>query len=110
MAQSNQSDMEAAQLEQQILAQQQRAGMAQNLLTTPMQRERQRMQRQWDELLADWRRGAYSGTEYTEQAFYEANRLLGNMKAAGMDTSTLRMPSIDAGGFSQGFNKNLTEP
>ena len=111
VAQSNQSDMEAAQLEQQILAQQQRAGMAQNLLTTPMQRERQRMQRQWDELLADWRRGAYSGTEYTEQAFYdEANRLLGNMKAAGMDTSTLRMPSIDAGGFSQGFNKNLTEP
>ena len=111
VAQSNQSDMEAAQLEQQILAQQQRASMAQGQLTTPMQRERQRMQRQWDELLADWRRGAYSGTEYTEQAFYdEANRLLGNMKAAGMDTSTLRMPSIDAGGFSQGFNKNLTEP
>ena len=111
VAQSNQSDMEAAQLEQQILAQQQRAAMAQGMLTTPMQRERQRMQRQWDELLADWRRGAYSGTEYTEQAFYdEANRLLGNMKAAGMDTSTLRMPSIDAGGFSQGFNKNLTEP
>lgn len=111
VAQSNQSDMEAAQLEQQILAQQQRAGMAQSQLTTPMQRERQRMQRQWDELLADWRRGAYSGTEYTEQAFYdEANRLLSNMKAAGMDTSTLRMPSIDAGGFSQGFNKNLTEP
>lgn len=111
VAQSNQSDMEAAQLEQQILAQQQRAGMAQSQLTTPMQRERQRMQRQWDELLADWRRGAYSGTEYTEQAFYdEANRLLANMKAAGMDTSTLRMPSIDAGGFSQGFNKNLTEP
>ena len=111
VAQSNQSDMEAAQLEQQILAQQQRAAMAQGMLTTPMQRERQRMQRQWDELLADWRRGAYSGTEYTEQAFYdEANRLLGNMKAAGMDTSTLRMPSIDAGGFSQGFNKNLSEP
>ena len=111
VAQSNQSDMEAAQLEQQILAQQQRAGMAQSQLTTPMQRERQRMQRQWDELLADWRRGAYSGTEYTEQAFYdEANRLLSNMKAAGMDTSTLRMPSIDAGGFSQGFNKNLSEP
>ena len=111
VAQSNQSDMEAAQLEQQILAQQQRASMAQGQLTTPMQRERQRMQRQWDELLADWRRGAYSGTEYTEQAFYEeANRLLENMKAAGMDTSTLRMPSIDAGGFSQGFNKNLTEP
>lgn len=111
VAQSNQSDMEAAQLEQQILAQQQRAGMGQSQLTTPMQRERQRMQRQWDELLADWRRGAYSGTEFTEQAFYdEANRLLANMKAAGMDTSTLRMPSIDAGGFSQGFNKNLTEP
>jgi hypothetical protein len=111
VAQSNQSDMEAAQLEQQILAQQQRAAMAQSQLTTPMQRERQRMQRQWDELLADWRRGAYSGTEYTEQAFYdEANRLLSNMKAVGMDTSTLRMPSIDAGGFSQGFNKNLSEP
>lgn len=111
VAQSNQSDMEAAQLEQQILNQQQRAAMAQGQLTTPMQRERQRMQRQWDELLADWRRGAYSGTEYTEQAFYdEANRLLSNMQAAGMDTSTLRMPSIDAGGFSQGFNKNLTEP
>lgn len=111
VAQSNQSDMEAAQLEQQILAQQQRTGMAQSQLTTPMQRERQRMQRQWDELLADWRRGAYSGSEMTEQAFYEeANRLLENMKAAGMDTSTLRMPSIDAGGFSQGFNKNLSEP
>ncbi len=111
VAQSNQSDMEAAQLEQQILAQQQRALMGQTQLTTPMQRERQRMQRQWDELLADWRRGAYSGSEMTEQAFYdEANRLLGNMQAAGMDTSTLRMPSIDAGGFSQGFNKNLTEP
>lgn len=111
VAQSNQSDMEAAQLEQQILAQQQRTGMAQSQLTTPMQRERQRMQRQWDELLADWRRGAYSGSVMTEQAFYEeANRLLENMKAAGMDTSTLRMPSIDAGGFSQGFNKNLSEP
>lgn len=111
VAQSNQSDMEAAQLEQQILAQQQKAMMGQGMLTTPMQRERQRMQRQWDELLADWRRGAYSGTEFTEQAFYdEANRLLGNMKASGMDTSTLRMPSIDAGGFSQGFNKNLSEP
>lgn len=111
VAQSNQSDMEAAQLEQQVLAQQQRAMMGQAQLTTPMQRERQRMQRQWDELLADWRRGAYSGTEFTEQAFYdEANRLLSNMKAAGMDTSTLRMPSIDAGGFSQGFNKNLSEP
>lgn len=111
VAQSNQSDMEAAQLEQQILAQQQRAAMAQSQLTTPMQRERQRMQREWDELLGDWRRGAYSGSEMTEQAFYEeANRLLENMKAAGMDTSTLRMPSIDAGGFSQGFNKNLSEP
>lgn len=111
VAQSNQSDMEAAQLEQQILAQQQRAAMAQSQLTTPMQRERQRMQREWDELLGDWRHGAYSGSEMTEQAFYEeANRLLENMKAAGMDTSTLRMPSIDAGGFSQGFNKNLSEP
>ena len=109
IAQSNRSDMEAAQLEQQMLRQQQQGMSSQ--LTMPQVRLRQQYQAQWDKLLGEWNKGAYSGNEQTEQAFYdEAERLLGRMHNAGMDISTLRMPSINAGGFSQGFNKNLAEP
>lgn len=112
IAQSNQSDMEAAQLEQQVLRQQQAMNSSmQGQLTMPQVRLRQQYQAQWDKLLSEWNKGAYSGNEQTEQAFYdEAERLLGQMHNAGMDISTLRMPSINAGGFSQGFNKNLAEP
>lgn len=108
VAKSNQSDMEAARLEQQVMKQQQ-GGM--QGLTMPQVRLRQQMQQQWDKLLGRWESGRFVGDEQTEQQFYdEANRLLTAMQNAGMDTSTLSMPSMNPGGFSQGYNKNVAEP
>lgn len=107
IAKSNQSDMEAARLEQQMIGRQ----MGNGNLTMPQVRLRQQMQAQWDKLLGRWEAGRFAGDEQTEQQFYdEANRLLTAMQNAGMDTSTLSMPSMNPGGFSQGYNKNLAEP
>ena len=108
IAKSNRSDMEAAQLEQQVMRQQQAGAQG---LTMPQVRLRQQMQQQWDKLLGRWEAGRFVGDEQTEQQFYdEANRLLTAMQNAGMDTSTLSMPSMNPGGFSQGYNKNVSEP
>lgn len=108
IAKSNRSDMEAAQLEQQVMRQQQAGAQG---LTMPQVRLRQQMQQQWDKLLGRWEAGRFVGDEQTEQQFYdEANRLLTAMQNAGMDTSTLSMPSMNPGGFSQGYNKNVAEP
>lgn len=110
IAKSNASDMEAAQFEQQVLRNQMAQGQNNNL-TMAQVRLRQQYQNQWNNLVNDWNKGYYSGDEQTEQAFYdEAKRLLGAMNAVGMNTSVLRMPSINAGGFSQGYNKTLAEP
>lgn len=109
IAKSNASDMEAAQFEQQVLRNQMAQG--QDNMTMAQVRLRQQYQNQWNNLVNDWNKGYYSGDEQTEQAFYdEAKRLLGAMNAVGMNTSVLRMPSINAGGFSQGYNKTLAEP
>lgn len=108
IAKSNRSDMEAAQLEQQEMRQRQAGAQG---LTMPQVRLRQQMQQQWDKLLGRWEAGRFVGDEQTEQQFYdEANRLLTAMQNAGMDTSTLSMPSMNPGGFSQGYNKNVAEP
>jgi hypothetical protein len=111
IAKSNQSDMEAARLEQDVLNRQRQMANSNGQLTMPQVRLRQQYQSQWDKLIGEWNSGRYAGDEQTEQAFYEeAERLLGAMQNAGMDTSLLHMPSINPGGFSQGYNKYLSEP
>lgn len=108
---SNNGDMQAAQFEQQVLKNQAQNPNANANMNYAQVRLRQQYQQQWDKLLSDWNHGYYSGNEQTEQEFYdEAERLMSAMEAAGMDTSLLRKPSINAGGFSQGYNKNLADP
>lgn len=66
---------------------------------------------QWDKLLSEWNSGRYaSGDEYTVQEFFrEAKRLKQAYADAGYNPNELRNPSINAGGFQQGFQKNLQD-
>ena len=64
---------------------------------------------QWNKLLSEWNSGKYaSGDAYTVNEFFtEADRLRQEYANAGYNPSELRRPSINAGGFQQGFQKDL---
>lgn len=64
---------------------------------------------QWNKLLSEWNSGRYaSGDAYTVKEFFaEANRLRQEFANAGYNPNELRRPSINAGGFQQGFQKDL---
>ena len=64
---------------------------------------------QWNKLLSEWNSGRYaSGDAYTVQEFFtEAKRLRQEFANAGFNPNELRRPSINAGGFQQGFQKDL---
>lgn len=64
---------------------------------------------QWNKLLSEWNSGRYaSGDAYTVNEFFtEANRLRQEFANAGYNPNELRRPSINAGGFQQGFQKDL---
>lgn len=72
--------------------------------------KRRTLMNQWDKLLWEWNHGYYSGNEATVQEFYNrANNLKKAMIAAGIEGDLIRDPSINAGGFAQGFQKNLAQ-
>lgn len=64
---------------------------------------------QWNKLLSEWNSGRYaSGDAYTVNEFFtEADRLRKEFANAGYNPNELRRPSINAGGFQQGFQKDL---
>ena len=64
---------------------------------------------QWNRLLNEWNTGRYaSGDKYTvEEFFNEAKRLRQEFANAGYNPAELRNPAINAGGFQQGFQKDL---
>ena len=64
---------------------------------------------QWNKLLSEWNSGRYaSGDAYTVKEFFkEAKRLRQEYENAGFNPNELRRPSINAGGFQQGFQKDL---
>ena len=64
---------------------------------------------QWNKLLSEWNSGRYaSGDAYTVKEFFErAKRLRQEFANAGFNPNELRPPSINAGGFQQGFQKDL---
>lgn len=72
--------------------------------------KRRTLMNQWDKLLADWNAGRYTGDEQTLNWFYQvANNLREEIAAEGINPDTLRPPSINAGGFAQGFQKTLAD-
>lgn len=72
--------------------------------------KRRTLMNQWDKLLSDWNAGRYSGDEQSVQYFYNvANNLRNELTKEGVNPNTLRPPSLNAGGFAQGFQKNLQE-
>lgn len=72
--------------------------------------KRRTLMNQWDKLLWEWNHGYYSGNEATVQEFYNrANNLKKAMIASGIEGDLIRDPSINAGGFAQGFQKNLAQ-
>ena len=73
------------------------------------EQHRRSMLDQWNKLLSEWNSGRYaSGDTYTVKEFFnEANRLRQEYANAGYNPNELRRPSINAGGFQQGFQKDL---
>lgn len=73
------------------------------------EQHRRSMLDQWNKLLSEWNSGRYaSGDVYTAKEFFnEANRLRQEYANAGYNPNELRRPSINAGGFQQGFQKDL---
>ena len=73
------------------------------------EQHRRSMLDQWNKLLSEWNSGRYaSGDAYTANEFFtEANRLRQEYANAGYNPNELRRPSINAGGFQQGFQKDL---
>ena len=73
------------------------------------EQHRRSMLDQWNKLLSEWNSGRYaSGDDYTVKEFFnEANRLRQEFANAGYNPNELRRPSINAGGFQQGFQKDL---
>lgn len=73
------------------------------------EQHRRSMLDQWNKLLSEWNSGQYSsGDAYTVNEFFtEADRLRQEYANAGYNPNELRRPSINAGGFQQGFQKDL---
>lgn len=72
-------------------------------------RDRQGKQAQWKGLLDDWRQGRYSSADkYTTQEFFaRAQKLRDTYAAAGFDPAELTPPALNAGGFKQGYQRDL---
>jgi hypothetical protein len=74
------------------------------------EQKRRTLMNQWDKLLADWNAGRYAGDEQSLNYFYDvADKLRNEFAAEGVNPNTLRPPSINAGGFAQGFQKSLQD-
>lgn len=75
------------------------------------EQKRRTLTAEYDKLLADWNRGNYAGAdEQTVKAFYdEVARLRSELAVEGINPNTLRKPSINAGGFAQGFQKSIAQ-
>ena len=71
--------------------------------------KRKTLMQQWDKLLWEWNHGYYSGDESSVRKFHQnANRLRAAMIAEGITPDLIRDPSINAGGFAQGFQKDIS--
>lgn len=75
------------------------------------EQKRRTLTAEYDKLLADWNRGTYAGAdEQTVKAFYdEVARLRSELAMEGINPNALRKPSINAGGFAQGFQKSISQ-
>lgn len=74
------------------------------------EQKRRTLMNQWDKLLADWNAGRYAGDEQSLNYFYGvADKLRNEFADEGVNPNTLRPPSINAGGFAQGFQKSLQD-
>jgi hypothetical protein len=75
------------------------------------EQKRRTLTAEYDKLLADWNRGDYAGAdEQTVRAFYdEVARLRSEIAMEGINPNALRKPSINAGGFAQGFQKSISQ-
>ena len=72
--------------------------------------KRRTLMNQWDKLLWEWNHGYYSGNDTSVAKFNAvANKLRNAMIAEGISPDLIRDPSINAGGFSQGFMKNMAQ-
>lgn len=72
--------------------------------------KRRTLMNQWDKLLWEWNHGYYSGNDASVAKFNAvANKLRNAMIAEGISPDLIRDPSINAGGFSQGFMKNMAQ-
>lgn len=72
------------------------------------QMELNRLQRGWNKLLWQWEHGYYSGDANTMAEFYKrADAYKQAMVAHGEDPDLIIPPSINAGGYAQGFQKSL---
>lgn len=72
--------------------------------------KRKTLMQQWDKLLWEWNHGYYSGDEMSVRKFNAvANKLRNAMVAEGISPDLIRDPSINAGGFAQGFQKDISQ-
>lgn len=72
--------------------------------------KRKTLMQQWDKLLWEWNHGYYSGDESSVAKFNSnANKLRNAMIAEGISPDLIRDPSINAGGFAQGFQKDISQ-
>lgn len=72
--------------------------------------KRKTLMQQWDKLLWEWNHGYYSGDESSVAKFNaNANKLRNAMIAEGISPDLIRDPSINAGGFAQGFQKDISQ-
>jgi hypothetical protein len=71
--------------------------------------KRKTLMQQWDKLLWEWNHGYYAGDASSVAKFNaNANRLRNAMIAEGISPDLIRDPSINAGGFAQGFQKDVS--
>lgn len=75
------------------------------------EQKRRTLTSEYDKLLADWNRGGYAGAdEQTVKDFYaEVARLRSELAKEGINPNTLHKPSINPGGFAQGFQKSIAQ-
>lgn len=72
--------------------------------------KRKTLMQQWDKLLWEWNHGYYSGDEMSVAKFNaNANKLRNAMITEGISPDLIRDPSINAGGFAQGFQKDISQ-
>ena len=74
-------------------------------------KEAGRILNQWNALMKQWETGRYAGADETlTKAFYErAEKLRNAYGRLGFSVDELVPPSMNAGGFAQGFQKSIQE-